>query len=209
MKKEWRKEEKAIYLPKNAPELITIPAFKFFMIEGEGNPNEPFFEEYISVLYALSYAVKMSPKSGNAPAGYEEYTVYPLEGVWDISESAKAENKTALDKNQLVFNLMIRQPDFVTDEYAASIIALTKKKKPHALLDNVKFGTIEEGPCVQMLHIGSYDAEPASFELMEAFAIRQGVKRMSKIHREIYLSDPRKVSPDQLKTVLRFQVSAM
>lgn len=209
MKKEWRKEEKAIYFPKNAPELITIPAFKFFMIEGEGNPNEPFFEEYISVLYALSYAVKMSPKSGNAPAGYEEYTVYPLEGVWDISESAKAENKTALDKNQLVFNLMIRQPDFVTDEYAASIIALTKKKKPHALLDNVKFGTIEEGPCVQMLHMGSYDAEPASFELMEAFAARQGVKRTSKIHREIYLSDPRKVSPDQLKTVLRFQVSAM
>ena len=209
MKKEWRKEEKNIYLPKNAPELITIPAFKFFMIEGEGNPNEPFFEEYISVLYALSYAVKMSPKSGNAPAGYEEYTVYPLEGVWDISESAKAENKTALDKNQLVFNLMIRQPDFVTDEYAASIIALTKKKKPHALLDNVKFGTIEEGPCVQMLHMGSYDAEPASFELMEAFAARQGVKRTSKIHREIYLSDPRKVSPDQLKTVLRFQVSAM
>lgn len=209
MKKEWRKEEKAFYLPKNAPELITIPAFKFFMIEGEGNPNEPFFEEYISVLYALSYAVKMSPKSGNAPTGYEEYTVYPLEGVWDVSEAAKAENKTALDKNQLVFNLMIRQPDFVTDVYAASIIAKTKKKKPHALLDNVKFGTIEEGPCVQMLHIGSYDAEPASFELMETFAARQGIKRTSKIHREIYLSDPGKVSPDQLKTVLRFQVSAM
>lgn len=205
MKKEWRKTEKAFYLPKNAPELITIPPFKFFMIEGKGSPNEPFFEEYISVLYSLSYAIKMSPKSGDAPAGYEEYTVYPLEGSWDVSEVAKAASQTVLDKNELVFNLMIRQPDFVTAEYAAGVVEMLKKKKPHALLDKVKFGTIEEGKCIQMMHIGSYDDEPASFALMEAFAAKQGLKRVSKVHREIYMSDPRKVSPDQLKTVLRFQ----
>jgi len=101
---------------------------------------------------------------------------------------------------------MIRQPDFVTAEYAAEIIEKTKKKKKHPLLDVVKFETIEDGVCVQMLHLGSFDNEPRSFADMEAFAESQGLKRKSKIHREIYLSDARKTQSDKLKTILRFQV---
>lgn len=206
MKHEWRKKEKEIYLPKNKPEHITVPSFKYFMIEGKGNPNDDFFGEYIGVLYSLSYAVRMSPKGGFAPQNYFEYTVYPLEGVWDITEEAKNKNSDQLDKNSLIFNLMIRQPDFVTESFAQEIIERTKKKKPHQLLSEVKFGEIEDGDCVQMMHLGSYDNEPESFKQMEQYCKENNLTRESKQHREIYLSDVRKVSPEKLKTVLRFRV---
>ncbi len=206
MKHEWRKKEKDIYLPKNKPEQINIPSFKYFMIEGEGNPNDDFFAEYIGVLFSLSYGIKMSPKGGFEPKDYFEYTVYPLEGVWDISEEAKKKNSGVLDKNSLIFTLMIRQPDFVTDQFAQEILERTKKKKPHELLSKVKFGEIEDGECVQMMHLGSFDDEPESFIQMEQYCIENNLSRESKQHREIYLSDVRKVSPEKLKTVLRFKV---
>ena len=206
MKYERRKNDKLIYLPASKPETISIPAFKFYTIEGKGNPNDAFFAEYIGVLYTLSYAIKMSPKHGNAPKDYFEYTVFPLEGVWDIDDAAKENFKGIIDKNSLVFKLMIRQPDFVTNDFALEMIEMTKKKKPQILLDTVKFEIIEEGPCVQMLHKGSYDHEPDSFKIMEAFANSKNLKRISHIHREIYLTDARKVSTDKLKTVLRFKV---
>jgi hypothetical protein len=206
MKSEWKKNEKNFYLPKDKPEKIYIPKFKFFTIQGKGNPNDDFFGEYIGALYSLSYAIKMSPKSGSAPPDYNEYTVYPLEGVWDIDEDAKKNFDGIIDKNSLIFNLMIRQPEFVNSDYATEIIERTKKKKPHELLDKVKFEEIEEGDCVQMLHIGSYDTELESFKKMEIFAEEFELKRKSHIHREIYLSDARKTAPEKLKTVLRFQV---
>ncbi len=148
----------------------------------------------------------MSPKKGYPPKGYYAYTVYPLEGVWDISEEAKRKGTAGFDKNELVFKLMIRQPEFVDAAFAARIIEVTKKTKPNPLLDEVKFEAIEDGACVQMLHLGSYDSEPKSFQEMEAFAASQKLNRISKVHREIYLSDARKVTPDKLKTVLRFKV---
>jgi len=206
MKHDWKKEEKAFYAPKSKPEQVYLPAMNFFSIRGEGNPNHPAFAEYIAVLYSLSYAVKMSPKSGHAPAGYFEYSVYPLEGVWDITNEAKHKPMETLDKDALVFNLMIRQPDFVTAGYASDIIEQVKKKKPHSLLDKVRFETIEEGNWVQILHLGNYDNEPQSFDDMEAFAESQGLVRKYKTHREIYLSDARKTAADKLKTILRFQV---
>ncbi|MDD4604137.1 MAG: GyrI-like domain-containing protein [Bacteroidales bacterium] len=206
MKHEWKKSEKNYYLPKDKPEKIDIPAFKFFSINGKGNPNDPFFAEYIGVLYSLSYTIKMSPKSGNAPDNYYDYTVYPLEGVWDIDEISKSRGIMAFDKNSFVFNIMIRQPEFVTDEIANEMIFRTKKKKPHELLDKVKFEIIEEKTCVQMLHHGSYDNEPESFNKMELFAQEHNLRRKYHIHREIYLSDARKTMPEKLKTVLRFQV---
>lgn len=206
MKYEWKKQEKHIYLPKNKPELITIPEFKFFTIEGEGNPNNESFGEYVGVLYSLSYAIKMSPKKGNAPSDYFEYTVYPLEGIWDINETAKNRNNWKFSKDELVFKLMIRQPDFVSDEFASKIIQETQKKKPHELLNMVQFERIKDGKCVQMLHIGSYDNEPESFRQMNDFAGSINKKRKSMIHREIYLSDVRRVAPEKLKTILRFQV---
>jgi hypothetical protein len=205
MKQDWKKTEKQFYLPKTEPVFIKIPPFKFFTLAGKGNPNEKIFAEYISVLYSLAYGVKMSPKNGSAPAGYFEYTVYPLEGVWDISEEARNQPIEKLDKSTLVFNLMIRQPEFVSDDFAKDIIARTKKKKPHTLLDKVKFEVISEGDCIQMMHIGSYDNEPESFKKMEEYCHGLNLSRESKIHREIYLSDARRVSPDKLKTVLRFK----
>lgn len=207
MKHEWRKKEKKLYLPKNKPELINVPEQQFLTIEGEGNPNSKFFPEYIGVLYALSYAIKMTLKKGNKVADYMDYTVYPLEGIWDITEEAKKRYQGTIDKNDLVFKLMIRQPDFVNESFVEEMMVLTKKKKPHNLLEKIKFEKITDGNCIQMLHLGSYDNEPDSFKVMEAFAAKESLCRPSKIHREIYLSDFRKVAPEKLKTVLRFKVS--
>ncbi len=206
MKHEWKKQEKEYYLPKAKPTAVDIPKFNFFTIAGQGNPNNPFFGEYIKVLYAMSYGVRMSDKGGFAPKGYFEYTVYPLEGVWDISDEAKKKGIKKLDKNTLVFNLMIRQPDFVTKDFFTEVLDRVKKKKPHELLNQLKFEPIHEGKCVQMLHIGSYDDEPESFDIMEEYCTANGLKRKSKTHREIYLSDARKVAKDKLKTVLRFSI---
>ncbi|MCX6267060.1 MAG: GyrI-like domain-containing protein [Bacteroidetes bacterium] len=206
MKHEWKKSEKKFYLPKNRPEIIVIPKFKFLSIKGRGNPNASFFSEYIGVLYSLSYAVKMSSRTGPFIDHYYDYTVYPLEGVWDIDEISKAKGIKSFDKNSLVFNIMIRQPEFVSEEFANEIKERIKVKKPHELLDAVKFEILEEGTCVQMLHQGSYDDEPESFSQMESFAKEQNLRRKYHNHREIYLSDARKTVPEKLKTVLRFQV---
>lgn len=208
MKHEWRKKEKEIYLPKTRPGIINVPEFKFLTIEGEGNPNNEFFSEYISVLYSLSYPIKMTlKKQETKPKGYSDYTVYPLEGVWDINDEAKKMFTGKINKDDLVFKLMIRQPDFVDGNFFAQMLEITKKKKPNELLNNVKFEKIEEGKCVQMLHVGSYDDEPKSFKIMEEFARENNLTRLSKVHREIYLSDFRKVAPEKLKTVLRFKVN--
>jgi len=206
MKHEWKKIEKQYYLPKTKPEVIEIPKFNFFTIAGQGNPNDSFFADYIGVLYSMSYGVRMSLKGGFAPKGFFEYTVYPLEGVWDISEEAKKKGIKKLDKSTLVFDLMIRQPHFVTKEFFTEVLERIKEKKPHELLDHVKFKQIEEGACVHMMHHGSYDDEPASFGIMENFCEEKGLVRTSRTHREIYLSDARKVAPEKLKTVLRFEV---
>lgn len=209
MKHEWRKKEKEVYLPKNKPVSIKIPEYKYFTIEGSGNPNDDYFSEYIRVLYSLSYAVKMSIKKGIEPKGYFDYTVYPLEGVWDLNEEAKKKFDGKFDKNDLVFKLMIRQPGFVDESFAMMILERTKQKKFNILLDNVKFEKITDGECVQMMHLGSYENEPESFKQMEDFTQQQNLTRTSKVHREIYISDARKVAPEILKTVLRFKVKKL
>ena len=206
MKYEWRKQDRSLYLPKIQPEAITVPSLPFFMLAGKGNPNSEPFAEAVGVLYSLSYATKMLPKKGIVPEGYYDYTVFPLEGVWDLAEEARGQDK--LDKDSLIYNLMIRQPDYVTPALAKEILERTKKAKPHALLDQVKFGTLEDGMCVQMLHTGPYDDEPASFASMEQFCDKNQLKRKSKLHREIYITDGRKTAPDKLKTVLRFEVES-
>ena len=209
MKHECRKREKEVYLPKNKTVIIQIPEYKYFTIKGSGNPNDDYFSEYIRVLYSLSYAIKMSIKKGIEPKGYFDYTVYPLEGVWDINEEAKKKFDGKFDKNDLVFKLMIRQPDFVDEQFAMMILERTKQKKFNVLLDNVKFEKIADGECVQMMHLGSYDNEPESFKQMEDFAQQQNLTRTSKVHREIYISDARKVAPEILKTVLRLKVKML
>ncbi len=207
MKHEWRKKEKAMYLPKTKPVLVNVPAYQFITLSGQGNPNTPFFAEYIGVLYSVAYAIKMGVKKlEHQPRGYQDWAVYPLEGVWDITEEAKQKAGQSINKDDFVFDVMIRQPDFISEAFFDEMIERTKAKKLHKLLDQVKFQTIEEGQCVQMLHIGSYDDEPESFQQMEEFAHSSGLQRLSKKHREVYLSDIRKVEEKQLKTVLRFQV---
>lgn len=204
MKYEWRKQEKNLYIPKQKPELITVPEQKFLMIKGVGNPNGEEFSEKIGVLYSLAYAIRMMPKQGYTPEGYFEYTVYPLEGVWDLTE--KGRKLYTLNKDELVYTIMIRQPDFVTEEIVDKAFENVRKKKPSPLLDEVTFGTIEDGLSVQILHVGSYDSEPESFKLMNEFTEENNLERISMTHREIYLSDFRRVSEDKLKTVLRYRV---
>lgn len=206
VKHEWRKKEKAIYLPKNRPEIIEIPEFKYITIEGEGSPSESVFSEYIGALYSLAYTIKMMPKKLNTqPNGYFDFTVYPLEGVWDINDEAKANFNGVVNKDDFVYKLMIRQPDFVDEEFFAEMLEIAKEKKQNILLEQINFERLSEGLCVQMLHLGPFDDEPISFEIMENFAKDEGLIRLSKVHREVYLSDARKVSPEKLKTVLRFQ----
>jgi hypothetical protein len=206
MKHEWRKHEKQFYAPKAKPEYIEVPSFKYFVIEGEGNPNSEAFAEKVGLLYALSYAIRMSPKKNRAPKNYFEYTVYPLEGIWDLNEKGRADYDGSFDKNNLVYRIMIRQPDFVTEAYAQEVISWLKKEKPNDLLNQVSFEAIADGPSVQMLHQGSFDSEPASFEKMQAFTEDQNWKRLSLRHREVYLNDARKTAPEKLKTILRFKV---
>lgn len=206
-KYEWKKKEKNLYLPKAKPEIIDIPSFKFFTLEGKGNPNDEFFADYVGALYSLSYGVKMSYKKGIEPKGFYDYTVYPLEGVWDLTEKGREEfEKGFINKSELLFKLMIRQPDFVDEAYAKFIVEEAKKNKPNALLNDVKFEEIEEGKVVQMLHVGSYDSEVESFKIMEEFVKESGFERAEKLHKEIYLSDARKVEAEKLKTILRFKV---
>ncbi|MHA6533409.1 GyrI-like domain-containing protein [Paenibacillus sp. BAC0078] len=205
MKYEWKKQDKTFYLPAAEPALITVPAHNYFMLQGEGNPNGEAFAEAVGVLYSLSYAIKMLPKKGPAPEGYYDYSIFPLEGIWDLSEKGRKE--AVLNKDELVYTLMIRQPDFVTPGLAAEIIGKVKISKPHPLLNTAAFGSSEDGLSVQMLHVGPFDEEPHSFERMEQYCIDQGLRRISHAHREIYITDARKTQPQKMKTVLRFQVS--
>ena len=197
MKYEWKKSEKEIYLPKSEPTIVTIPRYKYFTLNGKGNPNSPEFADKVTALYSLSYVVRMMPHGGFAPDGYFEYTVYPLEGVW---------RGDATDKNSFSYTIMIRQQDFVNANVFEKALEIATKKKPNPNLNNVKFEEIEDGLSVQMLHIGSYDDEPASFARMAEFVNANSYQRTNDIHREIYLSDPSKVAPNKLKTVLRWSV---
>jgi len=204
MKFEWKKHEKQLYLPKHEPIVVTVPKQKFFTISGTGNPNSTEFAEKIGILYSLAYAVKMMPRHGYTPEGYFDYTVYPLEGVWDLTEKSK--QSSTFSKDELVYTIMIRQPDFVTEDVANIAMDTVKKKKLNPLLSSVKFETTEDGLAVQMLHNGPYDDEPVSFDKMKNYIKENNLTIKTLRHREIYISDARKTEPSKLKTVLRYNV---
>lgn len=209
---EWKKEEKHLYMPKAKPEVIDVPPMNFFTLSGIGDPNSEAFADYIEALYAATYAVRMAHKSKQVPDGYYEYTVYPLEGEWTLTEEGRrlqlesGSHSVVSLKEHLAFKLMIRQPSFLTEALAKTFIASAYEKKGINLLKEMTFETITDGQAIQMLHTGPYDSEPESFHLMEDYAKEQGLERLSKDHREIYLSDARKVKPEALKTVLRFRI---
>lgn len=204
MKYEWKKKEKELYLPKSEPTIVNVPKQKFFTVTGMGNPNSQEFAEKVGLLYSLAYAVKMMPKKGYIPDGYFDYAVYPLEGLWDLTEKGKQADR--LDKEELIYKIMIRQPDFVTKEIAHKAIDIVKNKNNTTILDCVKFEVIEDGISVQILHIGSYDDETRSFEKMKTFIDENNLHIKTLRHREIYISDARKVEKEKLKTVLRYNV---
>lgn len=200
-KHEWRKHEKALYVPKQAPIQLEVPAFKYIVMDGVGNPNNKEFSDAVETLYSVSYGIRMLPKKGIIPEGYFEYTVYPLEALWK-----QIEEKEVFDKNNLQYRIMMRQPDFVTEDLLAQVLEIVAKKKPLDRLTEVKLECIQDGDCVQALHVGSYDDESATLAKLDEFCKANGMERTSKWHREIYLSDARKTEPEKLKTVLRFQV---
>lgn len=203
-KYEWRKTEKAFYLPKEkGPGLIDVPEMKFFAVEGAGSPADEEFQARIGLLYTLSYTIRMMPKSGWTPPDYQEYTVFPLEGVWWMDTDAWTPG-TELDKTKLKYRLMLRQPWFVTPDVAARAVESARKKVPADLLERASFEAYKDGASVQMLHVGPYDTEPETFAAMNAFMRERGLVRPEHVHREIYLSDPRRVSPDKNRTLLRF-----
>lgn len=203
MKKvDYKKDHKNLYLPKAEPSIIVVPTITFAMIRGEGDPNGEAFARATEALYSFSYAVRMSYKSGSVPEGYYEYSVFPLEGVWDLIDKSKP----ATDKSNLKYSIMIRQPEFVTTALFERFLSEVKRKKANPWLEYLTFETMEEGLCCQMLHVGSFDDELASFEKMERYCKANGYSRTTMTHREIYLSDPRKTKPEQCKTVLRFPV---
>lgn len=202
-KVDYKKDEKEIYGIKNKPVIVTIPKQKYFCIKGVGNPNGEDFAQRLQVLYALSYHVKMKLKQVE---GYYEYTVYPLEGVWGLTEMGiKEQGETGkLNKDELSYTIMIRQPEFLTPELAKQTLDFVQKSKKNPLIDEAYYDVIDDGLCVQMLHLGSYDSETESFNQMKAFIKEKGVYQRYFEHREIYLSDARKVAPEKLKTILRY-----
>ena len=204
MKHEWRKQEKGLYVPKkNKPVIIEVPPMNYLTIEGVGNPNEEIFSKKIETLYAVSYGIRMLPKKGITPEGYQEYTVYPLEGFWSLTKAGQAEE--TLNKNELTYQIMIRQPKFVTAELVAEVVEQTKSKKPNLYFDELQFETISEGLNIQQLHEGPYDTEPETIALMESYLAQEGYSRLSKNHKEIYLSG-RNTPDEKLKTVLRVKI---
>lgn len=203
MKHEWRKLEKDLYINNKNVKVITLEKMKYLTITGIGNPNDQEFSEKIGLLYQMSYAIKMTNKKNLTNERYD-YTVYPLEGNWTLTDYGK--QLDYLDKNELVYKIMIRQPDFINENDYLKALALVKTKNDDIRVDDVKFEEIEEGLCVQMLHVGSYDNEKETFDKMKDFIKENNYQLKTLEHKEIYLSDFRKVSQDKLKTVLRYYI---
>lgn len=207
-KLDYKKKFKQLYQPKAEPSIIDVPNMKFIQIDGGGDPNEANGEYQFSVetLYALSYAIKMMPKSGQTPPDYFEYVVPPLEGLWWLRDSNEFDYS---NKSKFCFTSMIRQPDFITDDLFAVALELTAKKKPHLDLTKARLVSFIEGICVQCMHHGSFDDEADILEKMKAFITKNGLQcdlSETRRHHEIYLSDPRKIDVTKMRTVLRYPV---
>lgn len=208
-KLDYKKAYKELYQPKTKPSIIEVPEMIFIAIYGEGNPNScPEYKAAIEVLYGLSYAIKMSKMNGTQPAGYFEYVVPPLEGLWQV-DGVDFDGMNVTDKDKFKWISMIRQPEFVTEEVFEQAKLVLKKKKPALDLSKARLMKMTEGLCVQIMHKGSYDDEPASIEQMKRFLDENGYAEdfsEGRFHHEIYLSDPRKCSTDKLKTVIRHPI---
>jgi len=204
MQIDFKKMEKDLYQPKTTPSIIEVGEIIFIAVDGRGDPNTS--AEYtaaIEALYGLSYAIKMGNKS------IMEYVVPPLEGFWNVADDFKGGGAPITDKSKFVWTMLIRQPDFVTDEIFENAIASVTRKKPNLDISKARLLKLNEGLCVQVMHIGSYDNEPATIVAMEQYAAENEYVidiNDTRRHHEIYLSDPRKAAPEKMKTVIRHPI---
>jgi hypothetical protein len=207
---DFKKTDKTLYsAPEDRPAVLEVPRLPFAWIKGKGDPNSAPFGEAVGALYGFSYAVRMSEKNGDAPKGFEPYTVAPLEGVWTLAQGQAYDPKV---KEALGWTIMIRQPGFLDSPAFAKFRdkareKAVKKGEDPAWFDKLEFGPLDEGLCAQILHRGAYDAEPATFARMEEWLAAEGYARLSKDHREIYLSQPNKEEPRKMKTLLRVRIA--
>ena len=204
---DFKKEYKEFYLPKNKPQIVNVPKANYIAIRGQGNPNEEggAYQRAISVLYAVAYTLKMSYKSDYRIDGFYEYVVPPLEGFWWQNGIHGVDYSK---KDEFNWISIIRLPDFITREnFDWAVKTASEKKKIDC--SKAEFLTIEEGLCVQIMHIGSFDDEPATVTLMDKYLEENGYEKDfsdTRLHHEIYLSDPRKSTPDKQKTAIRHPI---
>ena len=204
---DFKKEYKEFYMPKNKPEIVNVPKANYIAVRGSGDPNEEngAYKRAIGVLYAVAYTLKMSYKTDYKIRGFFEYVVPPLEGFW------WQENRDGIDyadKASFHWISVIRLPDFISEddlEWAKETAA--KKKKLDC--SSAEFLTVDEGLCVQIMHLGAYDDEPATVAIMDNYIKENGyINDMTgeRLHHEIYLSDARRVAPEKWKTVIRHPI---
>ena len=204
---DFKKEYKEFYMPKNKPMIVTVPKMNYIAVRGQGDPNETdgAYQKAISVLYAVAYTIKMSYKGSHKIDGFFEYVVPPLEGFWQ-----QGSNNTIdyTDKASFSWISVIRLPDFVTEEdFKWAVEEASKKKKLDC--SSAEFFAVEEGLCVQIMHMGPFDNEPETVALMDEYVSVNGYKNDindARLHHEIYLSDARKVLPEKWKTVIRHPI---
>ena len=204
---DYKKEYKEFYMPKKKPSIVTVPAMNFVAVRGKGDPNEEGgeYKAAMALLYGIAFTIKMSKMGDHRMEGYFDYVVPPLEGFW------WQEGVSGIDysrKADFQWISLIRLPDFVTKaEFDWAVEEATRKKKMD--FSKVEFLTYEEGLCVQCMHLGPYDEEPATVAMMDAFLAENGYENDisdSRYHHEIYLSDARKTAPEKLKTVIRHPI---
>lgn len=207
---DYKKEYREFYLPPQKPGIIDIPEMNFIAVRGSGNPNEPEgeYKAALNLLYGIAFTIKMSYKGSHKINGYFSYVVPPLEGLW------WQEGITGVDyahKESFQWISMIRLPEFVTkEEFDWAVKEAAAKKKSD--FSKVEFFTYHEGLCVQCMHIGSYDSEPATIEMMHSYLGEQGYApdfSDSRLHHEIYLSDPRRAAAEKLRTVIRHPIAPL
>ena len=204
---DFKKAYKEFYLPKNTPEIVTVPRANYIAVRGQGDPNREggAYQQALGVLYAVAYTLKMSYKTDHRIEGFYEYVVPPLEGFWRQEGAAGVDyaNKAAFQ-----WISVIRLPEFVTEQdFAWAVETASRKKKLDC--SAAEFLTVEEGLCVQIMHLGPYDDEPATVAVMDRYLLENGYENDlsdSRLHHEIYLSDPRKVEAAKWKTVIRHPI---
>lgn len=207
---DYKKEYKKFYLPPQTPEIVTVPEIHYLAVQGKGNPNEPEgdYQTAMSLLYSIAFTIKMSYKGAHQIEGYFPYVMPPLEGLW---WQTGQEHIDYTHKEAFEWISMIRLPEFVTKpEFDWAVKEATAKKKND--FSKVRFFSYEEGLCVQCMHIGRYDDEPATLEKMESFLLEHSYTSdfsEKRLHHEIYLSDPRRSAPEKRRTVIRYPIRSI